>query len=184
MGECWDATWCQLLQGYLSDQQVEEWMVLQQPLLHLCPVGGTPNGWSWTSMPFSMHSAYKRIRENQLSTGIDSHDALTLYGRRNPSPPPKSVHLWIVVGSELIDDHVTRQRLFLEAPAGCLMCSVGLEDCSHLFCECLVARAVWTAQNTIQTVASSAAVFWDSIWGGVPRQAAEGSRLLAVFWPT
>ena len=42
--ECWDSTWNPTLAGALSDQRIEEFMVIQQSIVHKRPQRGVCDG--------------------------------------------------------------------------------------------------------------------------------------------
>ena len=54
MEECWEDTWNLKLAGALLDQRVEEFMIMQQSLVHNKPQREVRDGWEWISAQFSI----------------------------------------------------------------------------------------------------------------------------------
>ena len=54
VAKCWDSTWNPTLAGALSDQRVEELLLMQQSLLHKQPQSGAQDGWVWIGAQFSV----------------------------------------------------------------------------------------------------------------------------------
>ena len=65
MEKCWEGTWNPTLAGALSDQRVEEFMIMQQSLVHKRPWSGARDGWEWIGAQFSVQGAYKKLCEGQ-----------------------------------------------------------------------------------------------------------------------
>ena len=61
MKEYWDGTWNQTLVGALSNQRVEEFMTIQQSLVHKWPQSGACHGWEYIGAQFSVQGAYKKL---------------------------------------------------------------------------------------------------------------------------
>ena len=57
--ECWDGTWNSMLAGALSNQRIEEFMVMQQSIVHKRPQRGVCDGWEWIRAPFSYEGHIK-----------------------------------------------------------------------------------------------------------------------------
>ena len=63
----WDATWCPIQVGHLSDQLVDDLTPIQQSLLRLgatipsCPSGAS-DVWIWSNCPFLVQSTYRQLR--------------------------------------------------------------------------------------------------------------------------
>ena len=65
MKEYWDGTRNQTLVGALSDQRVEEFMIIQQSLVHKRPQSGARHGWEYIGAQFSVRGAYKKLYVGQ-----------------------------------------------------------------------------------------------------------------------
>ena len=162
LADYWDNTyWCPILVGYLFDQRVEDLAALQQSLLHLCLVSRAPDGWVWSSCPFSIQNFYRQLRENQLGAVLEATQSYRLIWRQK-IPLKLSIFGWLLVQNRLVT-RVTRQRISPASLADCSMCFTRLEDCSHLLFECLAAWAVWAAQSILWAVTLSEESFWDSL---------------------
>ena len=61
--ECWDGTWNLTLAGALSDQRVEEFLLMQLSLAHKRPQSRARDGSDWIGAQFSIPGAYKRLCE-------------------------------------------------------------------------------------------------------------------------
>ena len=59
--ECSNDTWNLTLAGSLSDQRVEEFMIMQQSLVYKKPQRRVSDGWEWIGAHISVRGAYKRL---------------------------------------------------------------------------------------------------------------------------
>ena len=159
---------------------VEDLTALQQSLLHLCLVSRAPDGWVWSSCPFSIQNFYRQLRKNQLGAVLEATQSYRLIWRQKV-PLKLSIFGWLLVQNRLVT-RVTCQRISPASLADCSMCSTRLEDCSHLFFECPVAWAVWAAQSILLVVTLSEESFWDSLRRGAPKPVIECGRLFVFLW--
>ena len=80
MEECWDNTWNLTSAGALLDQRAEEFMTMQQSLVHKKPQPKVHNRWEWISARFSVRGVYKRLYEGQFEESRTILRDVCLYG--------------------------------------------------------------------------------------------------------
>ena len=178
--ESWDDTWNPTLAGALSDQRVEEFMIMQQSLVHKKPQRVVRDGWEWIRAQFSVIGAYKRLYEGQYEESRSILKACRLLWRQKV-PIKVRFFGWLLFLRRLMT-RVIYKHSYLETATSCTLCSDGEEDCAYLFFECPLARMLSNRHTSPRVNTTPETSFWDSIQkiGGKRRE--EGVRIFAVLW--
>ena len=126
--ESWDDTWNPTLAGPLSDQRVEEFMIMQQSLVHKKPQRGVRDGWEWIRAQFSVIGAYKRLYEGQYEESRSILKACRFLWRQKV-PIKVRFFGWLLFLRRLMT-RVIYKHSYLETATSCTLCSDGEEDCA------------------------------------------------------
>ena len=177
--ECWDGAWSPTFNAALSDQRLEEFMIMQQRISNKWHHPTSHDGWEWEDVVFTVKSAYKKIREEQYEVDPLLAEACQFIWRLKV-PLKVKIFGWFLLLGRLMT-RVYHKRLYPDTMTTCGMCSSQDEDYKHLFFECPFARIVWNNQAINPVDVSSEAAFWDSIRRARLKKE-EGRRIVAVLW--
>ena len=79
--ECWGGAWSLTLAGALSDQRIEEFMVMQQSIVHKSLQRGVCDSWEWIGAPILCAGGYIRdYARGNLRRTIQSVVLVGFYG--------------------------------------------------------------------------------------------------------
>ena len=129
-----------MLARALSDQRIEEFMVMQESIMYKRPHRGVYDGWEWIGAPSSIRGAYKRLCEKQYMEDRSIIRACWCIWQQKV---PLKVRLfrWFVLQKRLIT-RVLHRRLYPGTSADCNHCLGAEEDSALLFFGCPFAQTI------------------------------------------
>ena len=154
--------------GALSDQRVEEHMIMQQSLVQKRPHSGAQDGWEWIGAPFPVQGAYKKLCKGQQEESQPVIRGCSFIWRQKVALKVQFFG-WVLLRRRLLT-RVFHKQLYLEDLAECTICSEGEEDCYKSFFRVPFARMIWNCQSTLSVDTTSEVSLWESTWRGGRRR--------------
>ena len=171
--------WAPALPSALSDQQVLDFMRLQELLANQRPSAGL-DAWNWSGQFFNVRAVYLRLRERVVP---EDPLFLRLWHRvwKSRTPLKIRIFVWLLLRQRLMTRSF-RQRIAPDSARDYVLCGANLENCEHLFVLCPISQAVWRSVGVARSTLTSLEDFWRSIGDGPYRRVAEWQLIFATLW--
>ena len=176
----WTGAWTPALPIALSDQRMDDLLILQSRLAAIRPTVEERDAWIWRRAMFLAKAAYASLRGQLMVEDAQTLRRCRLIWKRRL---PLKIHLfaWLLLRRRLMT-RVLRQRMYPDSPVNCPLCNQGVEDCDHLFFQCPLAQEAWQSISVVRLDTRSAEAFWTSISGSFFRREADWRCIFAVLW--